>query len=70
MAFLNMYRNVSLPPIAELQSSCIFLAMDLVVGPEFGPKLDLLPSRTLEIGKKFNMLDYAFSYQSPHNSDT
>jgi len=43
MAFLNMYKRVSLPSVAESQSSCIFLAMDLVVGPDFG----LLPSKVL-----------------------
>jgi len=40
MAFLNMYKRVSLSSVAESQSYCIFLAMDLVVGPD----LRLLPS--------------------------
>jgi len=42
MAFLNMYRNVSLPSVSESQYSCIFLAMDLVVEPELGPELGFL----------------------------
>jgi len=42
MAFLNMYRRLSLPSVVESQSSKIFLIMDLVVGPELG----LLPSPT------------------------
>ena len=36
MTFLNMYKRVSLPSVAECQSSCTFLAMDLVIGNEFG----------------------------------
>jgi len=48
MAILNMYRRVSLPSVvAESQSSCIFLAMDLVDGPD----LDLLPSHYLSKAK-------------------
>jgi len=40
MEFLNIYRKVSLPSVAESQSSWIFFAIDLVVWPELG----LLPS--------------------------
>jgi len=55
MVFLNMYRNVSLPSIIESQSSCIFLVMDLVVGPELGHELGLLPSIMEIIGQKENI---------------
>jgi len=41
MAFFNMYRNVSLPLVVESQSSCTFLAMDLVVEPELGLELGM-----------------------------
>jgi len=44
MAFLNVYRKISLSSVAESQSSCIFLAMDLVVGPELRHELGLLLS--------------------------
>jgi len=55
MAFLNMYRKVSLPSVAESQSSWIFLAIDLFVGPELGLELGLLPS---VIHNKFDSFNY------------
>jgi len=49
-----MYKNVSLPSVAAFQSSCIFLVITLVVGPNllfgglaFGLALGPLPSRNL-----------------------
>jgi len=52
-----MYKNVSLPSVAESQSSCIFFVMDQVVGPERGPEVGLLPSKGASLGVSVNIID-------------
>jgi len=54
MTFLNIYKRVSLPLVAESQSSCILIAIVLVIGPELKP----LPSSSMveTLKEKFWMM--------------
>ena len=47
MAFLNMYKRISLPSVAKSQSSCILFTIALVVGSQLRPLLQTHRHSTL-----------------------